>query len=224
MSETYTKAYFKKDYDNLNTQGKTCILLISVGQRYHEGGKLSSTISLINQSQFAKCHIVVADTLQRHNSGSNYNLALESGSAWIERNMSIINQLQMKYKIIRWDECLSADGYDDYKQVVEKEYSHNSVYKDAINNTISYFLERNKASNPNFNEEKEFDSCLTYLLEECPIIMPMWARDGYDFIIYPKQQTDAMNTTYKLFVENKYPEKAKWLALRFKEKFLKEVA
>lgn len=224
MSETYTKAYFKKDYDNLNTENKTCILLISVGQRYHEGEKLSSTISLINQSRFANCHIVVADTLQRHNADSNYNLALESGSDWIERNMPIINQLQMKHKIIRWDECLSADGYDTYKHMVEKEYHQNSVYNDAVNNTISYFLERNKANNPNFNEEKEFDSCLTYLLEECPIIMPMWARDGYDFIIYPKQQTDAMNTTYKLFVEDKYPEKAKWLALRFKDKFLKAVA
>jgi hypothetical protein len=224
MSKTYTKAYFKKDYSILNTQGKTCILLISVGQRYHEGEKLSSTISLINQSKFMSCHIVVADTLQRHNAGSNYNSALKSGSDWIERNMPIINQLQMKYQIIRWDTCLNANDYHHYKNMIEKEYYQNSVYNAAINNTISYFLDRNKASNPNFNEEKEFDSCLTYLLEECPIIMPMWAKDGYDFIIYPKQQTEAMNATYKLFVENKYPEKAKWLALRFKEKFLKEIA
>jgi len=58
---------------------------------------------------------------------------------------------------------------------------------------------------------------LQYLIEELPIVMPLWAQMGYDFIIYPKPITPAMKKTYELFVENRYDAKCQWLYMRFKK-------
>jgi len=45
----------------------------------------------------------------------------------------------------------------------------------------------------------------------------LWASLGYDFIIYPKPVTPAMDKTRDLFVKDVYPAKCRWLHLRFKK-------
>jgi len=45
--------------------------------------------------------------------------------------------------------------------------------------------------------------------------MPLWASQGYDFIIYPQPMSDAMQETYQRFVAP-LMDKANWLSVRFK--------
>ena len=223
----YEKAKFFANENKLDFSGKTCILLISVGQRYHEINKLSATIELINQYGFKSCEIVVADTLQRHNmldelKSDKNMLAAKQGQEWIDRNQNILTNLTVPYTVRRWDEFLGNPKYPQLKCRIRYEYHHNEEYRQAVDSTIELFLERIKSRDNNLRHERcLFSNCLEYLLEECPIIMPLWAELGYDYIIYPKKMTNAMSKTREIFVENFFPEKAIWLALKFIKKFKK---
>ncbi len=42
-----------------------CLLTISVGQEVHEGEPFAATVALVRQ-QFARCTLLIDDTLQRH--------------------------------------------------------------------------------------------------------------------------------------------------------------
>jgi tRNA-dependent cyclodipeptide synthase len=201
---------------------KTCVLLVSVGQKYHEDGRLAGTIELINKSNFKSVVIAVADTLQRHNlpsmsSQEAYEYSLKTGDEWLIRNAVTINKLQTDTKILRWDTALNNKYYVDIKEKIEKEYANNPVYKNAVNTTILTFTDRMKKRDENIDFNLSFTNCLKYLIEECPIIMPLWAAQGYDFIIYPKPMTSAMSMTREIFVKNIYPNKAAWLSLKFKK-------
>ena len=224
------KAKFKVSFPNdlLLTEGKKSILLISVGQPYHESQYLQAQINLINESNFSSCDIVVADTLQRHNYIPRYGidiankLSSDNGASWINRNNLIIEKLNIKHNIITWDFWLKHRLYEANKKEIDISYLTDLSYQASINNTVNNFLLRtgkrieNVEVNVKLNMEiSDFNSCLEYVKEECAIIMPMWAELDYDFIIYPKVMTEAMQASYEKFVKNFSP-KAKWLPLRFK--------
>ena len=117
------KAYFVGVDDQQKKEFKDakCVLLISVGQQYHEGEKFNSSIKLVNK-HFSFCNILVGDTLQRHTLRINhpdisvsdsYYLAKNSGEMWIERNMQYISTLTIPHKISRWDEWINYSAPRD---------------------------------------------------------------------------------------------------------------
>jgi hypothetical protein len=219
---------------SLQTQGKfeshqyidkTALLLVSVGKEYHEGIKLSCTIDKINQSGFGSCVIAVADTLQRHNyytnvASDNYRRSLDCGTEWIRNNNEHLSKLKMKSKVLRWDECLHRKEFKHYYDKIVNEYYSNENYRQSINETIGVFAERNNIVKGTTEYENIFYRSLFYILEECPIIMPMWADDGIHFIIYPKQMTNAMSKTRDIFVREKNDEYVNWISLKFRKKSL----
>lgn len=224
-NEEIIKASFHSNGQVHTYDNKHCLLLVSVGQKYHEDKRLSATVDLINQSNFKSCTIAVADTLQRHNYPAMlpedaYLYALESGNEWLDRNAECLSRLKPAVTLLKWDEALQDAGYAALKQQVENEYHNNPDYHSAVNATINVFIDRVKKRDDKQDLVQAFQNCLTYLIEECPIIMPLWAMQGFDFIIYPKQMTDAMAKTRELFVQNQFPDKCNWLSLNFKKKFI----
>lgn len=204
-----------------DTNSKHSILLVSVGQQYHEGAKLLATVDLINRSNFEKCTIMLADTLQRYNymdtltQQEAYNYALSLGNEWIDRNTSILNNLSIPFGIIRWDtNYQNKSCYQNYRNKLINDYHKEDNIKLAIDKTINSYLNRKDITDSSF--KKYFDNCFNYIIEECPIIMPLWAYQGFDYIIYPKPMTPAMHITYEKFVLPKYPQKSVWLTLRFR--------
>ncbi|WP_426575373.1 hypothetical protein ACP179_01200 (plasmid) [Xenorhabdus stockiae] len=202
---------------------KTALLLISVGKEYHEGEKLSATIDKVNQVGFGKCIVAVADSLQRHNYSTvtardNYLHSLSQGNAWIKNNSNILSNLTMPSDIIRWDIYLKREDYKYYYNRILNEYYSNENYRSCINETINVFAERNNLIHGTPEYEGAFYRSLFYILEECPVIMPMWANDGIDFIIYPKAMTTAMSKTREIFVQDSHSEYANWLSIKFKKK------
>ena len=76
------------------------MLLISVGQPYHESDKFKATIELVGR-KFKSCTLMLADTLQRHNISAQegiseqeaYQTSLERGDAWLYRNKNAVESL-----------------------------------------------------------------------------------------------------------------------------------
>ena len=234
LSDLYThKASFR--YSELDIEnnsenkipdftGKKALLFISVGQAYHEKGKFLATIELVNKYAFKSCDIVMADTLQRHNHRGNMGLektteySKKAGDLWLERSQHALNLFKLPHQIIRWDELLNHSDYDGLKELIVKEYHENKEYAEAIQANVLTYIDRLSLINPLTDKDTLFRHGLDYLIEECPIVMPMWAKMGYDFIIYPKPLTIGMAKTRELFLSEEDQDKCQWLYLRFKKK------
>ena len=205
--ETLVKVTFRCDEQSKQKMlNSDCIIHISVGQEYHEGEKFLSTMDLINKT-FKSCTIMLCDTLQRHSlrmkhpelsEDEIYNKALALGDEWLKRNSGAYKHLSIDSKIMRWDEWLNHPDYAKYRKQIDELYNTNIDYKNKIHSTINKFLERQGLS----NDEMSFKLCEAYILEECPILVPLWAQTGCQFIIYPRFRTDAMSATYQYFVGN----------------------
>lgn len=222
------KASFKFENDNIDKEtifdNKKALLAISVGQPYHENGKLMATINLLNRHSFAQCDIVVGDTLQRYNyygkmsEEEALSYCYQQGEDWLNRNSSSLAKLKIPHSIIRWNELLIHENYEKYKNKIVKAYHNEYHYKSALHSNVERYIERLKDLNPELEQDVLFSFGLGYLLEETPIIMPLWAEMGYDYIVYPKPLTVGMAKTRELFVEGKFEDKCQWVSLRFKKK------
>ncbi|GAB18148.1 hypothetical protein GOEFS_047_00070 [Gordonia effusa NBRC 100432] len=196
--------------------GRSTILLVSVGADYHEGEKLGATVDLLNRSGFARVTVAVADTLQRHNVDASpaqaYHQTRRRGDQWLARNQPLLDLLTADVDVLRWDDALSDPNYPRALDEVRSVYQTNRDYAVAIESTIDRFVARRGEGLP--DEDRIRNGCRTYLLEEVPIIQPLWARQGYDFVVYPQQISTAMQATRDLFVTDG----AAWLPLRFKKR------
>ncbi|MEV4436608.1 tRNA-dependent cyclodipeptide synthase [Streptomyces sp. NPDC049585] len=220
-----TKAGFGEDAKQLPLHGRKAVLLISVGQRYHEGDKLQATVDLANRSGFGQVTIAVADTLQRTNytglpPEQAYAQALAAGDAWLARNAAILDRLTMSHPVLRWDQALRDPMYPVFRERIEHAYHHEPDYRQAVHATVARFLDRLLARRPDTDTLAAFHDCLAYLIEELPLIMPTWAHRGHDYVIYPQPMTTAMAETRRRFVATGFPGKAAWLSLRFKKRAL----
>lgn len=173
-------------------KARTCEVVISVGQPYHEGNKFRATLREVNK-QFKKCTIIVSDTLQRYTLAIQdgltktpddfYELSLNLGTEWIERNQHIIDEeLKIPHQIVRW-ELFSKNSLfkDDHKKVKEL-YNTNSDYKAVIDDVAKDFLKRNSKIDTEY--AKNFAYSVEYLLEECAIVL-QWKEFGCDYEVYP---------------------------------------
>ena len=86
-------------------------LLISVGQPYHEGGKLKAVVEWINRNpSIREVHVSVNDFLQRHNliaagvaEGRAGEIALAEGALWIARNQNTLDAIgDARLCLTRW--------------------------------------------------------------------------------------------------------------------------
>lgn len=164
------------DYD-------TCRLQISVGQEYHEGAKMEATLNWAGQ-RFRNVIICVNDTLQRYNSIYSSTLGEEdahkewslAGQSWIERNRPFFQSLQ-RYSIVRWDDWIFAPEFNKKKEEVELFYTTNSFFREAIQQNINDFWQRN-AQRINGSAQagygRFFECSRAYLLEETAVFSMMF--------------------------------------------------
>lgn len=191
----------------------SCYLLISVGGKDHEAGRLQAVVNQIEKN-FKSCVVLVADTLQRHNFITDiinekeaYNIALEAGDNWLARNINTIKDMNIAWRISRWDEWINHSNYELCRKKIELEYNNeNSEFKKAILNTTENFLirysNRNKKLQISLNAFK--NNSINYLKEECAAMI-LWAMAGLNYEIYPSHRVEAMQATQKLFIDNNYP-------------------
>lgn len=219
------KAYFvgiddaqKKEFKN-----SKCVMIISVGQKYHEDGELLAAIKLINK-HFSFCNILVCDTLQKHSIRIDqsdksdtelYSISKTAGEEWINRNLELISTMNIPYVISRWDEWLENSHYKSYYQKVYHLYNTNMLYKSTVDQIAHEFiLRRNLLDKP--NQKFAFHCCLEYLLEESAVAC-LWVELGYKFDVYPTRSNLAMIMAYNKLVPSDINTGAQSLRLNIKK-------
>ena len=211
------------DHQKKEFKDSKCVMIISVGQKYHEDGELHAAIKLINK-HFGYCNVLVCDTLQRNSmrieqqdksEDELYVLAKNVGEQWIERNMKYITTFTIPYVISRWDDWITQSNYQYYHQGVYKLYSDDTSYRDTVDQIAHEFLLRRNGLNI-VNQKSDFDSCIKYLLEESAVAC-LWVEAGYKFDVYPTRSNMAMITAYKKLAQDKVDFEAKSLMLNIKK-------
>lgn len=217
------KAAYDIGGEPVHSAGRSALLLVSVGADYHEGERFGATVDLLNRENFARITIGVADTLQRHNEPTGgaterYERTRRRGDAWLHRNRPYLDMLRAPTDTLRWDTALSHPRYPTLHSRVRAAYRDDERYRSAVDATLDRFIDRRRSRGEEFDEVAVRAGCLTYILEECPIIQPLWAEQNYDYVVYPQRISTAMNATRDLFVVPEHPDRAQWLPLRFKKR------
>ena len=158
-----------------------CILAVSMGVEAYEKHKLIGILKLIN-SHFQECVIIVGDTLNRYNfcisqcpKESHEALSLKKGEEWLNRNLTyIVKELQIPFKVIRWNSFINAPNFNLYLQKIEDLYQTNNQYKTVFDNTAIEFL--NRQDHPYISKDSHFfHECLSYLKEEAAAMF-LWTE------------------------------------------------
>jgi signal transduction histidine kinase len=221
------KAYFIGINDSQKKEFKDskCIMIISVGQKYHENGELKAAISLVNK-HFAYCNILVCDTLQRHsikienqdkNEQELYALSKKNGDDWIERNQPYIDNFDIPHTTSRWDDWISQNNYKGYINQVYALYNNDDSYKKIVNEIAEEFLARKSRQDLTEAQKKiAFDSSIQFLLEESAVAC-LWVESGYKFDVYPTRSNMAMIVAYTKLVNEKFGYNSNSLRLNIKK-------
>ncbi|KPJ68074.1 MAG: hypothetical protein AMJ43_01325 [Coxiella sp. DG_40] len=221
----------KGELNNKDIKQCACILPISVGQKYHENDKFAATIELIN-SNFGECTIVVADTLARHTSLKELEddtdetirqKLCKKGNEWIDRNAEALKKLTITHKIVRWDEYLMHQKYQEKRDQVESLYKTDKEFRKAVEGAMAVFLRRFKNQRENkegsFDESKAFKHSLEYVKEECAVLLLWPDTEKCDFLIYPNKLHQAMYNLRRRFIapDNGDSTKLQPLVVEFKK-------
>lgn len=150
-------------------------LLISVGQPYHEGDKLAAAIEW-SARHFKNLHILVADTLQRHNELADW---LARGGAWIERNQAAWAAYGQRVTLSRWNEWLARPEYSATLEQFRKAAGGGLLHA-ALDRDAAAFVARHRARDLNAAIEQSRG----YLLEELAAIT-LQARAFPGARVYP---------------------------------------
>lgn len=200
------------------------MLLISVGQLYHENEKMLATFELIGR-KFKHYTIMLADTLQRHNIKASmditeeeaYQISKNNGDKWIEKYEVKANKYKNYLGIQRWDTYLNHPSFEIKKQIIEKAIQgDNSKLKTAIQYSVDeYILRGERANLPKRQITFLRQNCESYLIEECSIML-LLAEENFNFDIYPTSRNAAMETVYNLFIKSEIRKVLAPVSLRFK--------
>lgn len=215
------------DVEKATFKNENCLATLSIGQAAHTGQNLAATLELINKS-FASCTFVLGDTLQRHtirlkvgfNESDNAirEKMKHEGDEWLCKNIHLLSELEIPWKIMRWDYFLHDRDYNHLANKIEQAYVDDTEYRQIFHHNVDQYLDRLKQrSELVIPEDKARELCLLYLKEECAI-MCMWNREGAGHELYASGRAPAMQATYEKFIKTLNPGLLRPLALRFKKK------
>lgn len=157
----------------------TVRLEISVGQQYHEGGKLKAATDWARKN-FKNKVLILGDTTQRFNmmfterisEQEAYEITLKAGDDWLMRNKEFLDGIE----ITRWNDWMSHPEYEIiYKQVMSL-YKNDRHFYTALQNAISEVWIRRYAETN--NEERFFAISEKYLLEETAVLAVAYENIG----------------------------------------------
>ena len=119
--------------------------------------------------------------------------------------------MSTEVSVTHWDEGLHHPDYiASYHEVMDF-YHSNSSFQGAIDETTYNFLKRQNKE----DDHRAAALSKQYLLEEYPILIPLWAKTGAEYMIYPKKRTSAMTQLYHHFIEEKGLNLLQEIALKF---------
>lgn len=129
------------------------IFEISLDNKRYRG---ESFYAILNwaRTRFKSIHIIVCDTLQRHNICFNQNiseskahsLAKQKGDLWLQESQIYFDKLGLSPEITRWDDWLNYDPelYNRYDCDLKNLYKTNPAIQNEINKICKAVWERRK--------------------------------------------------------------------------------
>ncbi|MDF2529873.1 MAG: hypothetical protein K0Q57_753 [Gammaproteobacteria bacterium] len=203
-----------------------CIVAVSViGQPRTDGEKFAAILKKVNQ-YFDKCTILVCDTLQRHTfaiyepekpASEYYDLSLQAGDEWLQRNQSAIDSLTIPHVTQRWDQWLQHSNFKAMKTLIDEFCEQNIDFHQAVYVGVKEYLLRLDKNYKEVNCTKAFKYSIEYLREESTILQLMAAQD-FDYILYPNKRPKVMELTYNYFIQPYFPNRMRWIELEVKLK------
>lgn len=156
--------------------------------------KLSAALEWADK-RFDLGMIVLCDTLNVHNyklwtNGDReeaYQMAYGAGNKWIADNKEILDRYKNKFRLIRWDSCISATSFAFALQKIRQLLRDNKIFQKAVYEDICKFLHRNAEVVKEFGEDKVRAACIEYLLEELAADAVMY-RHYAPVVAYPGKQ------------------------------------
>jgi len=176
---------------------KDAILGISVGNQNQEGPKMEAMISWAAR-RFERLHVLVADTLQRHNmpfTGAE-EISRRAGDLWVERYVPVVEKTGKLKSVVRWDEYLRHEDFPATLDAIRAAAENNLLLAAAIEADIQRFLSRRKEALPDAAEKSR-----CYLLEELAFFT-IYGRVQPGARLYPSKNLES----FALIEAGKIPE------------------
>ncbi len=106
------------------------------------------------RTRFKSIHIIICDTLQRHNISFDKKIseskarpcAKQKGDLWLQESQVYFDKLKLTPEITRWDDWLNYDQdlYNKYDKDIRNLYETNQTVQNEINKTCDAVWERRK--------------------------------------------------------------------------------
>lgn len=202
-----------------------CLLTISVGQQSHEAELFNMTVDLVNE-HFGSCVLLVDDSLQRHTMALDsqndanyfYNISVDEGDLWLQRNEKYYCKFSIPVEIIRWDKWLNHPNFREQQEKIRNLIRTDIDFRTAFDRSIEKFLKKfcERLSNPSsFDIKRAWQLSLDYLVEECAVLC-LWTELKCNFEVYPSKRNQAMDMTHKTFVLPMYPDLLHAIEIKFR--------
>jgi len=156
---------------------------------------------------------------RKENADDLHEIAVIEGDRWLARNEKYYSGLSNLNQIVRWDQWLKHDEYQNNQTKLRSIMQEDETYKKIFDDTIHQFLGRycSRVDEASFDLERAHRLCFEYLLEECTA-MTLWPQLNCHFEVYPSKRNFAMDETHKRFVLPEYPELLHAVAIKFKNR------
>lgn len=213
--------------EGTNFSGKIATLPISVGQEYHEGEKFRSVVQLVQRREFAQCIVIVCDLVQRHNLRVLHELSLGEatdkaralGDAWLTRNKQYLDESSVPYTIIRWDECVTNEGFVRRLEEINQLRENDQEYRTALAQDTEIFVSRKARDElDELTRVHVAESCVQYLIEETAVIGSFFVDNKFEFLFYPGGIPRSVEIFINRFIKPEHPELINHFGIHFKKR------
>ncbi len=169
-------------------RNKDGILGISVGNLNQEGDKFKATVQWAARN-FDRLHLMVADTLQRHNFVMGEKDALfharKKGDIWLAEYKPIVEATGKLKSTKRWDDYITRPEFPEILAWFKQAAKENAQLRDAIKADVNRFLARQTTVRPDCAARSE-----AYILEELALFA-LYGREQVGARLYPSKNLES---------------------------------
>lgn len=172
---------------------------VSLGSSSLESDNLRAIVDWLNEFGFSEGIIDLSDALYRYTYLSQglpqqeaMTRSIEDGDAWLNRNQSIIQGLNMPFKIIRWSNWLKNPKFYDYMRYFLAQYEQKTEFRAAVDADIERYEKRKYGVSLKASNVSSYAQSVNYFCEELSVHSILFEQ--YPSVsIYPGSQLE----TYK---------------------------
>lgn len=136
--------------------------------------------------------MIVSDTLQRHNIAIEHDITIDeayrvsvlAGQRWLKENKAALDNLSSSQCVVTmWDEWMMHSQYAETLKEVRGIYEASGVVRQTVDEKAHSFCVR-PASEQSIAQCRDFDSSVTYILEEVAAFAVMF-KETRAIDVYP---------------------------------------